>query len=308
MAKFIDLDGLAYTYGKIKALISSSVAGKAEKTHTHAAGDITSGTLPVARGGTGNTSVDTTPTSGSTKMVTSGGVYDALAKKAATDLSNVDSTALANKVKEAGVGGDAIVTTAGDGAAYTAAVPGLTALTAGVKITIVTHTVSTSTTPTLNVNNLGAKQIRRRLSNMASSLEAGYAASWLASGKPFTVMYDGTYWVVEDMTKPAAVDLYGTMGVAKGGTGKASVTAGNFLVGNGTSAMAEKTPAEVLEAIGAAASSHNQAASTITAGTFAGAVVAKDDTDYTTYKLRNAAILSATPSSMTNGRVAFVYS
>lgn len=36
------------------------------------------GTLPVANGGTGNTSVDTAPTSGSTKMVTSGGVYTAI--------------------------------------------------------------------------------------------------------------------------------------------------------------------------------------------------------------------------------------
>lgn len=33
-------------------------------------------TVPVANGGTGNTSADTTPTSGSTKMVTSGGIYN----------------------------------------------------------------------------------------------------------------------------------------------------------------------------------------------------------------------------------------
>lgn len=43
-----------------------------------AASKITSDTLPVARGGTGQTSVDTTPTSGSSKMVTSGGVYTAI--------------------------------------------------------------------------------------------------------------------------------------------------------------------------------------------------------------------------------------
>ena len=43
-----------------------------------AASKITSGTLPVARGGTGQTSVDTTPTSGSSKMVTSGCVYTAV--------------------------------------------------------------------------------------------------------------------------------------------------------------------------------------------------------------------------------------
>lgn len=55
--------------------------------------------------------------------------------------------------------------------------------------------------------------------------------------------------------------------------------------------------------------SHNQSASTITAGTFAATgVKAATGTDYTTYRVRNAAIVSATPSSMTNGEIAFVYS
>ena len=40
-----------------------------------------SGTLGTAHGGTGNTSVDTTPTQNSTKMVTSGGVWSALNAK-----------------------------------------------------------------------------------------------------------------------------------------------------------------------------------------------------------------------------------
>ena len=42
--------------------------------------------------------------------------------------------------------------------------------------------------------------------------------------------------------------------------------------------------------------------------TFTTSVKAKTGTDYTTYRVRNAAILSATPSSMTNGEIAFVYS
>ena len=40
-----------------------------------------SGTLAVANGGTGNTSVDTSPVSGSTKMVTSGGLFTAFSNK-----------------------------------------------------------------------------------------------------------------------------------------------------------------------------------------------------------------------------------
>ena len=48
----------------------------------------------------------------------------------------------------------------------------------------------------------------------------------------------------------------GTLGVARGGTGKSSVTSGSYLVGNGTGAMTEKTAAQVLSHIGAASSSH----------------------------------------------------
>ena len=63
--------------------MDTTIAGKAAASHNHSAANITSGTLAVARGGTGQTSVDTTPTSGSKKMCTSGGIYTALAGKQA---------------------------------------------------------------------------------------------------------------------------------------------------------------------------------------------------------------------------------
>lgn len=144
------------------------------------------------------------------------------------------------------------ITTAGTGAAYTATVNGITSLTAGVSFIMIPHTVSTSTAPTLNVNSLGAKNIRRMVSNSSTSTAVGYNASWLGVNKPIRVTYNGTYWIAE-ITKPSAADMSGTLGVKNGGTGKTSVTAGNFLVGNGTSAMTEKTPAEVLTALGVTA-------------------------------------------------------
>lgn len=211
MAKFIDLDGLAYTYGKIKALISSSVAGKAEKTHTHAAGDITSGTMPVTRGGTGHDSVDTTPTSGSTKMVTSGGIFAALANKAATDLSNVEASAFQEKAAAAGISGGTptVAAASSDGVAYTAAVTGVTALSAGLEIQIIPDRVSASTTPTLNVNNLGAKGIRLLTGSNTSATATGAMAAWLSAGKPVTVKYNGTYWIVMDMQRTSAASISG---------------------------------------------------------------------------------------------------
>lgn len=58
-------------------------------------------------------------------------------------------------------------------------------------------------------------------------------------------------------------------------------------------------------------SSHNQAASTITAGTFAGDVVAPASTAYTTAQIRNAVIVSTKPtagalSPYPNGTLTFV--
>lgn len=58
---------------QVTTMISTALAGATFNTS-----QITGGTLPVARGGTGQTSVDTEPTSGSEKMVTSGGVYTAM--------------------------------------------------------------------------------------------------------------------------------------------------------------------------------------------------------------------------------------
>ena len=58
---------------QVTTMISTALTGA-----TFNASQITAGTLPVARGGTGQTSRDTTPTSGSSTWVTSGGVYTAL--------------------------------------------------------------------------------------------------------------------------------------------------------------------------------------------------------------------------------------
>lgn len=186
------------------------------------------------------------------------------------------------------------ITTEGDGTAYTATVDGITSLTAGTQITIVPHVVSASTTPTLNVNNSGAKQIRRRLSSIATAPTTGYSATWLAANKPFTVKYDGTYWITEDNTKPVAADLYGTLAVAKGGTGATDA-------------------ATALTNLGAAAADHTHEASDITAGTLGGQVVANADAqaNLTVSQVRNiyagTTDLVAGTSELATGAIYLVY-
>lgn len=106
------------------------------------------------------------------------------------------------------------ITTAGTGAAYTATVPWITALTAGMSFIMIPHTASTSTSPTINVNGLGAKGIKRRLSSVASGSQVGTTTSWILKGFPFRLIYDGASWVVEGMEKPNAADISGTVAAA----------------------------------------------------------------------------------------------
>lgn len=98
-----------------------------------------------------------------------------------------------------------------DGVAYTATVPGIDSLTAGASFIMVPNIKSDSTAPTLNVNGLGAKTLRRRLSSIATTTVQGYTKTWLAVNKPFSVIYDGTYWIVEGMEQPVGADIYGTV-------------------------------------------------------------------------------------------------
>jgi len=132
------------------------------------------------------------------------------------------------------------VTTAGTGAAYTAAVDGITALTAGATFVMIPHETSTSKTATLNVNGLGAKMIRRRVSNSTVTTVMASADNWLYANKPIRVTFDGTYWVA-DMDRPNAADIYGTVAIENGGTG--AVTAEGALEKLG--AQAQHTPATV---------------------------------------------------------------
>lgn len=124
---------------------------------------------------------------------------------------NADSIA---KMKSA----SAVVTTTGTGAAYLAAVDGITELSVGLTLTIIPHTASTSTAPTLNLNSLGAKTIKQKLSGSTGGVTAGNSAGWITADKPLTVRYDGTQWVA-DLTRQNAAELSGTVPISHGGTG-----------------------------------------------------------------------------------------
>lgn len=110
------------------------------------------------------------------------------------------------------------ITTTGTGEAYIATVPGIDVLVSGVSFMMIPHVTSASKTPTLNVNGLGAKTLRRRISNSTMTTTFAPFANWLGANRPIRVFYDGTFWIA-DFTVPNALDLYGTVEIEHGGTG-----------------------------------------------------------------------------------------
>lgn len=131
------------------------------------------------------------------------------------------------------------ITSAGTGAAYTATVNAIETLSAGANFVMVPHATSTTTEPTLSVNGLDAKNIRMRVSGSPESTIQLPSEDFLTNGKPVRLIYDGQYWIVDDMVQPNASGLYGTVPVASGGTGGTTVeeARNNLGLGNTSGAL-----------------------------------------------------------------------
>lgn len=169
--------------------------------------------------------------------------------KSDVGLGSVDNTSDANKsVKYAkSATANNPIKTTGTGVAYAAIVDGITALTIGVKFTMVPHVTSTTRAPTLNVNSLGAKSIRMRLTSSTTATIQLTSASFLTANKPVNVTYDGTYWVIDDFAQPDVNSLYGTVPISKGGTG--ATTAAKALANLGAMPKAKSLTASEFSAL-----------------------------------------------------------
>ena len=98
----------------------------------------------------------------------------------------------------------------------------------------------------------------------------------------------------------------GTVITANSKTAQVEIAAGSNVTVTGDNANKKVTITANLPST-MPPSAHNQSAATITAGTFAGNVVAPAGTDYTASRVRNAKFSTTVPTSLANGEICFVY-
>lgn len=125
-----------------------------------------------------------------------------------TTAENVDG--LNELIDEAKIISTAVAATSTDGVAYEATVPGITELAAGQAFVMLPNKISTTRTATLNVNGLGAKALRIRISGYSASTTAPFTTNWLSANKPVRVTYDGMWWIA-DIVIPSGQQLYGSV-------------------------------------------------------------------------------------------------
>lgn len=117
-----------------------------------------------------------------------------------------------------------------DGVNYTVTVPGVTSLYSGLRIMVKFGKNSASTAPKLNVNNLGAKNIRQALSTNNSATAPGGSNTWLTTACPVELTYTGSMWKT-DFVRPSASNMYGTVPINCGGTGATTAEAARTALG-----------------------------------------------------------------------------
>lgn len=299
----------AYTAGNyIRAVSSSGLEqrtptqvrgdiGAAATSHEHSAGDITGGTLAVTHGGTGISVYSVG------NFLYANGTSSLAQRTPAQVLSDIGAAPLSHTHAATDiVSGTLAVARGGTGLnAYTSGnylraqtssvleqrTPAQVRTDIGAAASSHTHsaldiTVGTMPTARLGSGTANSTTFLRGDQTWAAVVLALAALSdtgIVAPSEGQFLRFNGGVWANNTLTAGmlpshthAATDITsGTLPVARGGTGLASYTVGNFIYASGTTTLAQRTPAQVRADIGAAATSHTHAASDITSGAFASA-------------------------------------
>lgn len=135
-----------------------------------------------------------------------------------------------------------------DGVNYTVTIPGVTSLYSGLRIYVKFGRASASMTPKLNVNSLGAKNIRQPLTMNNTATAPGSTTTWLTTACPVVLTYTGSMWKV-DFIRPSATDLYGIVPIASGGTGATTAASALTNLGAASQEYVDAQIASILERI-----------------------------------------------------------
>lgn len=110
------------------------------------------------------------------------------------------------------------VLSSADGVTYVAEMPGVSALSKGLRLLAVPEIESTSTGVRLDVNGLGSVAVLVRGSGNTGDTGAPTDKNWLSAGAPVELVYNGTAFVAS-FVKIAIEDIEGVLPLEKGGHG-----------------------------------------------------------------------------------------
>lgn len=114
------------------------------------------------------------------------------------------------------------VLSSADGVTYVAEMPGVSALSKGLRLLAVPEIESTSTGVRLDVNGLGSVAVLVRGSGNTGDTGAPTDKNWLSAGAPVELVYNGTAFVAS-FVKIAIEDIEGVLPLEKGGHGGKTV-------------------------------------------------------------------------------------
>ncbi len=144
-----------------------------------------------------------------------------------------------------------------DGILYRVTLPNIDKPTNGTEITIIPNMTSQTNEVKLNINSGAYYPIRLSVNGIVTDTDGWVPLSvnWLNAEIPVTIRFEAknAQWRTVGFSVTDANSLTGKVPAYRGGTGKSTVAANNFLVGSGnSSALTEITPPQVLDKIGAA--------------------------------------------------------
>lgn len=110
-----------------------------------------------------------------------------------------------------------------DGVDYSVSIPGLSKLYNGLEITIIPDSVSTSTNPTLTVNDMDKKNIRIPINSNTSECTELISNNYISANSPVKLIYDENYssgcWKIVGNQKITANSIVDNIPISRGGTG-----------------------------------------------------------------------------------------